>query len=209
MKVRRSEQRALLAVLFIAVIVFSTGNAVAYERTLFDDGEFSFGAYGGPSVLFSQFNGENAVMPGMSAALVVNNSFYLGCAGYGMATEHDAPAYDYEPMRFQMGYGGAWMGVVIKSDNIVHASADVLIGAGAITRSYSYYDDYDYDSHNYNEDIFFVVQPMANVEMNITSWMRMTAGVGYRFTDSVEKYDLVDDDVSGIVSTVGFKFGRF
>jgi hypothetical protein len=114
---------------------------------------------------------------------------------------------------FESGYCGALLGVTLRSSNLLHASADVLIGGGSVSQIPDYSDnrhdnDWDDDS-DYASDEYFMAQPMAHVELNVFRWMRVNAGAGYRFVDGVSRFGLENSDVSGPVAGLGFRFGKF
>ena len=96
---------------------------------------------------------------------------------------------------------------------MIHTSADVLIGGGSISRvrddrEYRHHDSEDWDRST-DDDGFFMVQPMAHLEVNTFRWMRVDAGAGYRFVDGVSRFGLDNSDASGPVAGLNFRFGKF
>jgi hypothetical protein len=87
-----------------------------------------------------------------------------------------------------------------------------MIGGGGLAQSYNRWDDdndwQDDGDHHFAEDRFFVVQPTAHAELNVTHWMRLRGTVGYRWTSGISK-DYSDGDFSGLVAGGGVIFGGF
>ena len=51
---------------------------------------------------------------------------------------------------------------------------------------------------------FFVAEPQANVLLNVTDWMRINAGFGYRFIGGTS---FLDDRLSGLSGSIAVEFG--
>lgn len=176
------------AMLLLLGLVLAAGSAGAEESTLLGDlKDIESGGYGGPSVRFTQIDGEFSVMSGGEGAWIINHRYVLGGGGFGLAnpgtiTEADATG-DPITGKLEMGYGGGMVGVIIKSDALVHAAVDVLIGGGGMTTS-----------GIAGDDVFFVVEPAAHAMLNVTSFFRFGVGVSYRFTRGAGYGGLEDPD---------------
>ena len=46
-------------------------------------------------------------------------------------------------------------------------------------------------------------------ELNLTSYLRLQAGLSYRFIEGLEYFDLQSADLSGLSINLGLKFGLF
>ena len=95
----------------------------------------------------------------------------------------------------------------------VHIAFPVLIGAGGI--SFVSYDDVEWES-NYVEDYqaFLIVEPSAELELNLARFMRIGIGVSYRyplpFNVSRSPGDAADSKaIEGLAYNLSFKFGSF
>lgn len=189
--------------------------ASAQEQTLFNAGARVTG-FGGPGVYYTTFNNDPHVLVGGQGAVLLNSTVYVGGAGYGLASQPDAGVVwidgQYRDTDFEGGYGGFLLGIVTKSNDVIHTSADVLIGGGSINQVRDEWrdDDWDHDDNDaYETDNFFTVQPMAHAELNVFPWMRVNASAGYRFVSGMERFDLDNDEVGGPVAGLGFRFGKF
>jgi hypothetical protein len=197
--------------LMIAVALIAIP-AAAQQQTLFE-GDFTSGGFGGPVAKATQINGTWGVMAGGAGAWYVNHSFALGLAGYGLTTNVES-SLNVDSLRYlDLGYGGATLEYVLNSDDLVHFSVNTLIGAGAVNyRRYPqelFEDHFDRDENKRTGDAFFVVEPGANVELNVASWMRVNVGASYRIVNGIELDGLSNSDISGPSANLMLKFGSF
>ena len=55
----------------------------------------------------------------------------------------------------------------------------------------------------------FVVEPAANIMLNVTPIFRLGIGASYRAVESLSLPELTNDDLSGFSGNIQFKFGMF
>ena len=67
----------------------------------------------------------------------------------------------------------------------------------------------DRQDRQVESDVVFTVEPVLSVELNLTRFLRMSAGAGYRHVGSVELTGLRQKDLSGFTGSVMLRFGRF
>ena len=182
--------------LTVAVLLGATGTASAQEQTLLSGGIES-GGWGGPVVAFTSINGQFAVMAGGRGAWLINSTFGLGGAGYGLTNEIQIDP-NGPPRQIEMGYGGLDLEVIVQSDNVIHFTVNALIGGGAIT-----------PTGGGLADGIFVFQPQANVDVNLTGFMRIGLGGGYRFVADVDFSGLTNGMFRSGFGALTFKFGSF
>lgn len=164
------------------------------EETLIS-GDIESGGCGGPVLKLSGVNDTFAVFIGGRGGWVINHTFIIGFSGYGLVTDVFVSGN-----KLHMGYGGLWAEYVLNSDELVHFTFGTLIGMGN-----AHYDPEGSDQRNY-----FVLEPEANVELNIVRFFRVCAGVSYRFAIGVAgPAGLNDAALSGLSANLFFKFGRF
>ena len=191
------------AILALALSVsLSPGRSDAEETLLGDLKDIEHDGYGGPSVRFTQINGDFAVLTGGQGGWIINHRFVLGGGGFGLAnagtvSESDATTGPIEG-KLEMGYGGGMVGLIIKSDALVHATVDVLIGAGGMSTQ-----------NHVRDDVFFVTEPAAHIVLNIASFCCLATGVSYRFTEGADFGGLGDADLDGPSWGILIKFGSF
>lgn len=197
-----------LIFVFAVAILFSQ-QLFAQEETLIS-GEVSHGGFGGPVVKFTQINGEFGVLVGGRGGWIINHTFVLGGGGYGLVNNIDANVIlQSQVPLINFGYGGFEMEYIFHSDKILHFSFYTLIGAGTVTyRDRFNWNDFDFD-FDYSNNTFFVIEPAANIELNVTDFFRINAGVGYRFISGIDFDNLDNSDFSGPSANITFKFGKF
>jgi len=180
-------------------------------QTLFN-GEVTHGGFGGPVVKFSDVAGGLGVWVGGRGGWIINfdgnHAISLGGGGYGLVTEHLVPDQEFgdpETDYFAMnGYGGFIIEYTNRSYQLVHLTASSLIGAGGLMIR-----DRNFNDIDHSPDSFFVFEPGANLELNVTDFFRVAAGLSYRLTSGISRAGFSDDDFSGINGTITLKFGRF
>jgi hypothetical protein len=211
-KLTRLLKAALVVIIMLIVMVTF---AFAGENTLFGNQDLDIGGFGGPEIYYTTFNGQDVALVGGQGAVVFNEKIYIGFGGYGTAPENEVDSIEpYSDAYQNLGYGGMMFGMILKNDNIVHFSTDVMVGAGAVVESYDYhftiYDDYNRHDKS-RHDAFWFVQPMARIEVNVTDWMRLDASAGYRFVKDTNesKFGISDEDASGPVIGLAFRFGSW
>ncbi|MEO0184327.1 MAG: hypothetical protein ABIL22_01715 [candidate division WOR-3 bacterium] len=161
------------------------------------------GIFGGVVVKFSEINQEFACLIGGRGGFIFNHVFAIGGGGYGLAnpiTVHTVyPLRDYT---MDYGYGGLILELVFGSRKLVHFGVNTLIGGGSLCYRTAYYEPW-YD------DAFFVLEPSAELTLNITKCFRMDIGGSYRYICGTDLDGVSDRGLSGATGHITFKFGRF
>jgi hypothetical protein len=188
----------------------------AQEETLVGNGEVTHGGFGGPVIKYTQIKGEPAILVGGRGGWIINHTFIIGGGGYGLANDIRAnnplivaPGITKPYLNF--GYGGLELEYIIESDKLLHFSVYSLIGAGSVSYRAGLFNhnETDWDHSGSPNDAFFVFEPAANVELNIISFLRINAGVSYRFVSGVNFDDLENSDLAGLSANLTLKFGAF
>lgn len=206
--------KIFLSIITLIIVLFS--QAAAQEQTLLGDGEISNGGFGGPVVKYVQIKGESGVLVGGRGGWIINHSFVLGGGGYGLVNNIKAgipPVIDIygntHDAYINFGYGGVELEYIIQSDRVLHFSVYSLIGAGSISFRNEQWNDHHDGDWNTAEDAFFVFEPAVNAELNVVSFMRISAGLSYRVISGVELDNMSNSDFAGFSGTLTFKFGSF
>ncbi|HEY9167729.1 MAG TPA: hypothetical protein VIS48_16365 [Candidatus Kryptonia bacterium] len=202
------------AISFIVVSFFISMSACAQEQTLIS-GPIESGGYGGPAVRFSTIDNHFAVMVGGYGGWLINHTFLLGGGGYGLVNSISAPqaATLYysagQDFRFNFGYGGLFLEYIGAPDNLFHFSISTLIGAGGV--GYGYWNNYSNSLWGISSptSAFFVLEPGAGVELNITPFFRLNAGGSYRLVRGSDLVGITDSELSDLSIYLTFKFGKF
>ena len=123
--------------------------------------------------------------------------------------------HSVDPLRqlsYEYGQVGLVTEYVVKSNKPVHIAFNLFSGAGFTLQ----YDRYGYHNNNQNwqdevkdENWFFVLEPGAQVELNLLKWMRFCPGISYRATFGSDGRGVSDKDLSDISYNATLKFGKF
>ncbi len=185
---------------------------MAQQVTLFS-GPYTHGGYGGPRLMASTIDDELGILVGGHGGWVVNHTLFIGGGGYALANQINAPITAEGTQEYiDFGYGGVEVGAIIGSNKLVHLRVSTLIGAGGMSTSLRDYANNEHDHHDldHSSDAFFIAEPTVEVVVNMTPWMRLTAGASYRLIDGVESdSDFTDTDFSGPSAVVSVNFGKF
>lgn len=200
--------RAIVAAHRIAlaavVTVFVPGTGTTQETETLLGGGITSGGFGGPATAFTRIHGDFAVLVGGRGGWIVNHSFVLGGAGYGLVTPDIRTGFAVHGGRsgLRMGYGGVEVGYIGLSTRLVHPVARLLIGGGGVR--------YESDNgHGMPSDGFFVAEPALGLEVNVTHWLRVDGAGSYRFISGAHLPNVRGRDLSGFSGVLSLKFGRF
>jgi hypothetical protein len=183
----------VLCLLFSLAIAASP--AVAQQQTLVS-GRVESGGFGAPVVKFAQVAGQSSVYFGGRGGWIINHSFVLGAAAYGLASDVRLdPRFFGRQLEF--GYGGMDLEFVIAPNSIIHASFSTLLGGGGVRPFYE------------PVDVVFVVEPQLNIALNVAPFMRMVVGGSYLWVTDVDTPSLRPDDLSSFTGSFQVQFGSF
>lgn len=191
----------------ITLILFSlfTLSAFAQEEETLISSEIKSGGFGGPVLKVTSINGETGVLIGGRGGWIINHSFIIGGGGYGLVTNVSAKTPSIFGERYlNFGYGGLELEYIPASNDLMHVSFMTLIGAGGIG-----YRDADFNVRRNNTNAFFVLEPAANMTLNVTRYFRISAGFSYRYISGVETAASSNTDLSGPSGMLTFRFGKF
>lgn len=195
--------------LILIIAIMMAAPAFAQMETIFS-GKITNGWYLAPEVKLGDISGETGVWAGLKGGWVINHSFVIGGAGYGLVSENkkNDSIIPLGTRVINCGYGGFMMEYIMSSNKIAHVTAGVLIGAGGA--GHRYIDDYeDYYRSGSADDAFFALEPNLGVELNISRYIRAEIGATYLYTSGVELIDLDDEDLDGANGYFALKFGIF
>lgn len=165
-------------------------------------------------------NDNNAFLGQFRLAARLGHSFSIGIAGAGFSDwmyglNNDRPGVSPDGYNIEGGYGGLLLEPVFAPKFPVHISFPILIGAGgvAFTEDREAYDweDWEYDTERFvlASDAYFVVEPGVELEFNLARFIRMGAGVSYRFTNAIDIDGKKEYLLNGLSCSVNLKLGVF
>jgi hypothetical protein len=187
------------------LFVMLTLPVFAQEQTLIGE-DIESGGFGGPVVRVTSINGESAVLVGGRGGWIINHSFVLGGAGYGLVTNVNAKNADSVHQFIEMGYGGLDLEYIASSNNLFHFSLELLIGGGGI--GFKVGNDDGLNTYRTMKG-FFVVEPSIHANLNVTHFFRIAGGVSYRYVSGLISPVSTNADLSGFSAGLTLKFGKF
>ncbi|MDP8226121.1 MAG: hypothetical protein P9L89_00560 [Candidatus Celaenobacter polaris] len=191
--------------IFLIMIIFALFvSNFAYTDSLFSNGSIS-GVFGGPIAKYTKINNKDALILGARGGWAFNSMFTIGGGAYGLVNDIPIDAAQSDTNFINLGYGGIVVEFVGMSDNVMHWQVNGLIGTGAVsTRN---------GNNTGKNDIIFVLEPGADAVLNITSSIRLAAGISYRFVSGVDPDNfsgfLNNSDLSNFSASLTLLFGSF
>lgn len=171
--------------------------------------------FGGVDMKVGDVVGERSLIVGGYGGVVINSNYLLGLGAYGITTK---PSFDgvipnigtEKRLTVYGGYGGILIGGNVLSKEVVHLSIPVLLGAGNLDISDDdFFQGIGDTSFTVESSVFFVIEPGAQLEVNVTKYLRIGIGATYRWVQGLELENLSDGDVTGYNGMLSLRFGRF
>lgn len=159
---------------------------------------------------------QQALIMGVYGGMLINKYFMFGVAAYGIATDSQFEGFNPETgeardLNLYGGYAGMLMGFKVASREIIHLSVPMIIGAGKLDVSDDHYFELPWDDNAYTLESspFFVFEPSALLEINVSHHFRLGFGAGYRLVRGSGLENVSDEDLSGYTGVVSIQLGKF
>lgn len=167
------------------------------------------GGFGAPTIKFTTFDDQLGVLMGGYAGVMLNSRMMLGAGAYALVNNIKAPSINAaDPtLYWNMWYTGFVPEYTINSNKLFHVAVGALIGGGGVMKNERF--KAGDESENFDNSGFFVGEPHANFEMNITSYLRLAIGGSYRFVSGSNTAGITDSKLSGPAAHFTIKAGRF
>jgi hypothetical protein len=171
-----------------------------------------------PDFAWTQFDGKDAFLGGLSGGIIINHSFSIGLAGYGIMTSQNlkySGINDTADVYLYGGYGGLKLEYRLNPHKLINVAFPLLIGGGGAAYSTwgpndwyntNYHDQYD---ETYIWDSYFVIEPGVVLGINLLRFMRLDAGVSYRYAQGLKLPETNISLLNGFNINLSLKFGRF
>jgi hypothetical protein len=170
------------------------------------------GVYAAFTTGYSVIDNRHAVLFGGRFGWLASHSIGVGFGATGFINE-----FHYEPtlatdVSLAGGYGGVYIEPILFPRFPVHLSFPVLIGAGGI--SYISREDNRNNDLIRDSEAFLIVEPAAEIELNLTKFCRLAMGATYRFPTSFDvgltgTPKAQAQSIKGWSYTLSIKFGKF
>jgi hypothetical protein len=206
-----------LLLLLLLIPAFVTAQDNQEMQTLFGKTNH-LGWWVSPEFAYTKVDGRDAWLGGISGGIISNHSFSIGLAGYGVMNSNNL-AYenilDTQTVYLYSGYGGLKLEYRLYPLKQINIAFPLLIGGGGVGYStWNWHSDYHHNHYESNGDYyyiwdgFFVLEPGVTVGINILKFMRLNAGVSYRYVPSVNLPKLDKNAMSNFNATVALQFGN-
>jgi hypothetical protein len=173
----------------------------------------SRGKYVALSLGYSGIDSRKTLVFGQKVTWLPVRSVGIGMGVNEFISEYRHDAIADRDIYLLGGYGGMYIEPIVLPRMPVHASFPILMGVGGISQMYS--DEEFLVSYMFDEfQTFLILEPGAEVELNLTKSFRLAAGITYRFTTpfelkSSESYTTDIKSLRSLTFRLVFKFGRF
>ena len=200
-----------LAILIVSVLlafpfIAQDENADSKQVETLFSGEIESGGYGGVFIKFGEIYDGTGVFVGGQGGWVINHQLVIGGKGYGLANRTTVNSMDNVKLEF--GCGGGFIEYMLASHKLINASVHTMIGAGGVNYVVDKYQE-PHSEIDLNGDAFFVMEPGANLNLNVHDKFKIGIGATYRFVSGVDYDTLSDSDLSGFSGEFIIKFGSF
>ncbi|MFC1543463.1 hypothetical protein ACFL4K_02855 [Candidatus Neomarinimicrobiota bacterium] len=191
----------VISILLLTIVPLS-----AQEQTLLG-GNIDHGGFGGPTFQLTQFGDQIAFLSGGRGGWIINHTLYLGAAGYDLEHHIKMDTGPQTDRHLNLEYGGLELGVILKSNRLIHATVSAVVGGGGA----SYLNkEWDGDFTDVSTiDAFYVIEPSLQLIVNVTHYFRIGLGGSYRYVSGIELEGISNNYLSGPSASLTFKFGKF
>lgn len=203
--------------LFILIFaLLAVGKVVAQSEihTIFKSSRVT--GYGAITNKFTSIGGDYANMVGAYGGVFIDRKVMIGVGAFSTTNKIVVPAEFSSIPGTEMSYGYVQTGLmteyVLASNKPVHLVLSMFAGAG-FSYQYEHWSDPNYDwnqTHGvYDQNWSFILEPGAQVEINLFRWMRLSPGISYRRSYNSDSLGLSTADLSDWSYNVTLKFGKF
>jgi len=173
-------------------------------KTIFNTKIHSIRGFAGPVLNVSMIAGDVAFINGGGVCALFNDKFYFGVSNMELNNSVESGSEHYKDMNISFNSHSLWTGYIFNSRNPIHVNAGLQLGKGEISLSGDELTIFD------TSDNVLVVNPIVELELNITKFLRLGVGANYRYItglDDLKGYDSMDFSSPG--AFMSLKFGWF
>jgi hypothetical protein len=188
----------------VIVALVSVGSLAFGQAENLLEGSVESGGFGGPVLKITTINGATGVLVGGRGGWIINHAFVIGGGGYGLVNtvRAAAPGPNGEPY-INFGYGGVELEYIVQSEKLIHWSVGVLVGGGGVGHRG------EYNTGDIDTKGFFVMEPWAEVHLNVVEFFRISAGASYRWVTGADSPVASDSKLCGVSGILTLRFGSF
>jgi hypothetical protein len=204
-----------LALLIVTSSIHAQKDTAKKIETIFKK-EGRIGWWAAPEFAYTKFDVKNVLLAGISGGIIINHSFSIGLAGYGIVNPQKlkySGINDTSDVYLYGGYGGFLLEYRLMPLRKINVAFPLLIGGGGA--AYSLVNHNNNWQHNSNDDnvylwdTYFVLEPGVMVGINLFNFMRLDVGTHYRFVMGLELPRTSSNMMNAFNLNASLKFGRF
>ena len=170
------------------------------------------GGFGALSFRSTKFRDESLVLAGLRGGWIINRTLGIGVEGHGIiptATFEDIEVG--QEVNILGGYGGMFLELIFFSNEVVHITFPVSGGAGWLGYHLTNEDNTMpfTTEREVDGDVFWYIEPGADLEFNISRNFRLAMGVSKRFTQDLELINTESDSFDKLNYFITLKIGGF
>jgi hypothetical protein len=159
--------------------------------------------YGALGFKFTPIQGNFGTMLGGYGGWFINKTLLIGGGGYGLTSQ--IPSATRTGQNISFGYGGIVLEYVGLSDKVFHYAVQGFVGWGGA----GFYTPGTFVSSRSAITGLMVFEPSVLAELNVTNFLRLSAGAGYRIVTGSTLEGLNNADLSSYSVSLNIKFGSF
>ncbi len=146
----------------------------------------------------ARLNGDWGLLGGMRIGYNFNKQYSLGLVAHGLIPDHIESTYINRDGRdeLNLGYGGVEASYNYFFSKKFSLTGTMMIGAGRA-------EFVELGGHDY----FFIMEPGASINYNLTDWFGLGYAVNYRMASGVNYSKFSNASFSGWSMDLAFKFG--
>jgi hypothetical protein len=169
-----------------------------------DDAGYGMKIFVEPGCKLTPINGKATLLSGLRIGVMLSPSFSIGLGGYKMTKDMQTgqPGVHGNPVWLNTRYGGLVLEYLHRPEKRLHGTVRFLFGGGLAE-----FREAGFDLESI-EDGFWLIYGNADLELNLTSWLRLSAGIGERFVNGIGTANFDNGDIGGVHVAVGLKLGK-
>lgn len=179
--------KIFLIILFIGLStnIFSQDTTSCFndDYTGFVDDNIEFSGHGAIFTIISQIKDENIAYLGGGGAIMISKKYLVGAVGTGLLSNPTISEGNYKGNTLELSYMGLWFGYAFLHEKRIHPiiSSQFAVGGLSLTSSKMPIRDF-YDN-------ITVINPIIEVEITLTKFLRVGIGGQYTYFMGVDELD--------------------
>jgi hypothetical protein len=209
--------------LLFATATNLSAQSIGESKTLFGSGIRHMDYFVSPSCQVGRIAGSDAVLPGLGVGVIINGNMSIGVNYRFIATENTPVGEPDGRLYLDQQYAGIRSEYFLSPGAIVHMGLRLEAGVGHTELDLK--DPYEergdpweergdpYQEPGYDvpqgDASFAYLEPGIALEINVSRYLKLDVGAGYRFVGPMTFRSLSERDLRGVNYSAAFKVGVF